>query len=261
MAEETGANAAGSVGAVETPGDGGNAAVAGSQGGDQTGETNSGTINVADLPEEMRGKTPAEISTMWGAAARVLADKNSETETQSARIAVLESAALERQQAPPEPIPDPDEGVDIKELMYEDPEKAVDVLLRRRYGETIDRLEAGIGQTAMIAARQNIGPDFDDHADAVKTILSKSSGPIDERAIQGAYYMARGLASVQADTAKAKLAIETPAPTPEVTEVDQAGPLTGLAAQIQRGSGLTEEEFIEFGEGELVVEVPGIKNA
>ncbi len=256
MVEEQGNSGAESEGAVGANADAGVPAVAGQESGDSAGTPDaSSVIDRNALPEEMRNKSPEEISLMWSAAARVLESKNSESESQNARIAQLEAAAAEQKR---EPVPDPTENVDLKELMYENPEKAVDIMLEKKYGPTVARFEAGIGETEIVRASRIIGPDFIEHEPAVRAILAKSKGPIDEAAVQGAYFMARGLASVQTDVARAKLAAETPAPTPEITEGDAPSQLQGLAKEIQRGSGLSEEDFVKFGEGELVTEVPGL---
>ena len=256
MVEESGVKGIGSEGTVGESADEGTAESGGQKGGDSAGTQDTDSIKRSELPEEMRGKTSAEISSMWGAATRVLQSKNVETDSLNNRIAQLESQALEQGAPPAEP--DPDADVDLKELMLDDPERAMDIMLNRRYSTTVNRLEKGIGETELIKASRSIGADFDEHEDAVRLILSQQSGPVTEGAVHGAYLMARGAASVQKDKAAAKLSLETPEPTPEVNESDLPGALTGLAKEIQLGSRMTEEEFLEFSTGELVVEVPGL---
>lgn len=259
MVEKAGVTGTEEVGAVGADGSEGAATAGGQTGGDQTGEgTDSSLIDRSLLPEEMRGKTPEQISMMWGAATRVLEAKNSESDSNNARIAALEAQIA----ANVEPEPDPLEGVDMKEMMLDDPVRAVDLLLEKtlekKYGNTVARLESGIGETEIVKASRTIGPDFDQHEPKVRAILASSSGDVTEASVYGAYMMARGMAAVEDDNKRKKLSAETPAPTPEVTEVDSPTQLTGLAREIQKGSGLTEEDFTKFGEGELIVEVPGL---
>lgn len=218
----------------------------------QGGAEEKRAIPVDSLPEDMRDKSPAEINRMWQTAAAVLAAKNDEVEQLNTRLRALEEAKTKE---PPEP--DPTEGVDLKEMIYDDPEKAVEIAFQRVYGKEFQRVESAVSDTVLMKVAKEIGPDFDKHEDKIRAILAGSKGPVTPDTVHGAYLMAKGLSTVEYEREARKKAAESEPPTPEVKDSDLPQ-LTDLDKQIARGMGMSEEEYIKYSGEYIEVEVPGV---
>lgn len=209
---------------------------------------------LTELPAEWAGKSAAEIRTLWETAGTVMASTNDANEAYKQRIADLEAA---RPAPIVEPVEDPDADVDMKQLIYENPEKAFDIAMRRKYGPLIDRIEENIGDTAIINARSAL-PDFERYEDTVKQLVKGAGAGVNDSLVRQAYLTAVGMEKLEADTAERSAAAARPKPEPD-PPAPKVVPVTGLAAEIMRGSGFeSEEEFNEYlaMDDEIEVEVP-----
>lgn len=221
----------------------------GAQEGSQEGASGSrNVIAMDDLPEEMRGKEPAQVQAMWNAAARALENQNNENETLKSELRQMREQLenLGRRAPEPETPPEPDLSPDeIRDKIFDDPVSAVEAVVRKKFGPLIDRLERSTGETALMRMSKKIGSDFDDYEDSVRAILANTSGPISDQTVYGAYLMARGEKAVQSDQERKKKAASSPAPTPEVNESD-APKLSSLQQQVARSMGMSEDEFTHY---------------
>lgn len=212
-------------------------------------EQNQGqTIPLDALPEDLRGKTPAEIKATLSALTKAIGTKNDESDQLKRRIADLESRLVN----PPPPQnreEDPDADKPLEELIVTKPKVAIQRALKEMgIQDRFENVERTAGAGASEAAFMRAGTefsDFDEYEDEVKAILSKTGAPASYANVRGAYFMALGARTAEGKGRETRARItengtEHPAPKPSTTR--KVRKLTALEREIARGQGFIDEK-------------------
>lgn len=201
------------------------------------------------LPEEWKGKSPAEISRIWQTAATMLDSKDEQLKAMKQQ---MESATSR----PPDPPPvQEEEEVDLKALVFDDPVKAVEIAGRKLFGPQVERINTKLASLAMMEVEREY-PDFAKYKDTVKQIVSAKQGEIEAQDVRAAYLMARGFSAVQAEQEEASRIHNEPPSPPEPSKKKPEIPELGKAIMSRMGFE-SEEEMDEWLSAEDVeMEVP-----
>jgi Asp-tRNA(Asn)/Glu-tRNA(Gln) amidotransferase A subunit family amidase len=208
------------------------------------------------MPEEWKGKSKSEITSLWTSAATVLDAKNAEVEALRQQ---LEAARTQREYTAPPPPPVPQEDpVDFRSLIFDDPEKAIDFALEKKYGRRVQEMDQTQAEIALMKVEREF-PDFDRHRDTINSILAQNKGTrISDHTVRAAYLMAKGNAAIQAEAAARAAAIHSQPPTPPGPAAKKVE-ITSLEQEVARAMGFeSDEEFAEWrdSDDEITVEVP-----
>ena len=203
---------------------------------------------VDQIPEEWQGKSAGEIRMLWNMAAQQLAAKNEQLETYK------QYASQPRVQNPMEQAPKEPE-VDLKELLYEDPEKAFDLEIQKRLRPYIQEYQQTAAETAFMSVGREYS-DFAEHEAVVKNILSQSSAPVTPQTVRATYLMAKGMRALEAEQAQARKPSVSEKPSAP-SKLESTPKLEGLEAEIATGMGMNAEEYFQYKHETLdEVEVP-----
>jgi hypothetical protein len=208
------------------------------------------------MPEEWKGKSKGEVSALWTSAATVLDAKNAEVESLRQQMESLRSQS-QFQSAPPPPPP-AEEPVDFKSLIFDDPERAIEVAMERKYGSRVKEIDQTQADLAVMKVEREY-PDFEKHRDTINAVLSQNRGmKITDQTVRAAYLMAKGNAALQAEQQARTAAIHSQPPTPPESKKPKVE-ITSLEQEVARAMGFeTDEEFAEWrdSDDEMTVEVP-----
>lgn len=204
------------------------------------------------LPDEWKGKTPQEIARVWGTAATLLDSKNNEVEALRQQLESLKSASPTPQPASPEP----EEPIDFKSLIFDDPERAVDLAVEKKYGKRVQEYERELSNVAVMKVEREFA-DFDEYRDTVNAILSNAQGRVTDQDVRSAYLLARGYKSVQDEREAAQAVHNEPPSPPEPTKKTPEIPELGKAMMSSLGF-QSEEEMDEWlnSDDDMEIEVP-----
>lgn len=204
------------------------------------------------LPDEWKGKTEQEIATLWGSAASVLSAKNDEVETLKRTLAERDTVVND----PPPPPPE-EEPIDFRSMIFDDPEKAIDAYLNKKYGTRFTDLERSRSDLALMKVEKEFS-DFDEHRDTIEQIVSrKPGGPATEHDVRAAYLMAKGLSVLEAEKEAARQIHNEPPSPPKPPEKKVEA--TELEAEVSKAMGFESiDEFVKWrdSDDEMTVEVP-----
>lgn len=191
------------------------------------------------LPEEMRGLTPdamgPAMATMW----RTM-------EAQGRQLEAMSRAAPRHAQ--PEPRAEPEEEVNLKEMIFDDPEEAVARIFEKRFGGLVSNLQSGSSAGVFADARARF-PGFAEREQKVKDLLAESGiGPemVNPTVLDRAYKQVLG---EEYSTTLSRKGTRTPSserPTPTRERKNKA-PKREFENDTERAifqaSGLNEDEY------------------
>lgn len=211
----------------------------------------------SNLPAFLRGKSESEISQIFMRMADV-------AETQSERVKRLESelrSVQEHVSRPAAPPPEPEEEIDLKDLIVDDPEKALKYFIEKNYGPQLGSIQQQLGSTILDNARMQYD-GFNEMESDIVGELKKRGIPMNKQSLDDAYYLVLGRKTREekerlrreAEATKESSPPPSSAPKPE----DQ---LTDLDRDIMRASRITSvEEYLKFRDGEFNVKLAGARN-
>lgn len=206
------------------------------------------------LPEELRGQDPETISRTLDTMTQVLRTRNEENQELRQRL-----NALEEQARRPEPQEEDLSDEELKELIYENPEEAIDKVIRKRYGSVMQSVNRANEGVAFMQARDQFGEKFEAVEDDVRTVLEQSGAAPTPENVEWAFYMAHGRRSLtQSEQEARQERKEASAPErPSPPEQESEPQLTDLEDEIRRGMNMSKEEYVEYRDAEeLVMDVP-----
>ncbi len=206
------------------------------------------------LPEQLRGKSPEEVREALNKAFQ---------STDQLNVLTQRLANLEGRIAAPAPTPTPANPPapekPLSELIYEDPEAAIRNTVAKMLGTQINNVNSFMEDTASTLVRQEL-TDFDQYKDRVDSILNATKAPRTKENLRGAYMMARGEASLDAERRAAAKRIATPEPTVNGNDPKRAKEpkISDLESQVMRQMGITDvKEYLKYRDGDFDVKVPG----
>lgn len=215
-------------------------------------EAEGGGGNVYDdiLPENLRGRSPDEVREAIAKAMQ--RDDVSKDDIKSLRRELEELKETARQpQHPPEPE-EPEKP--IEEQLYEDPEGAVDRIIRKRYGAHLADLDNRVGETVMATVSQQL-EDFDDYEEDVRDLLKRSRAPLTRENIVGAYKMVLGERAMEERKQERRKSQNPVKPKPK--EPEPKGPeLSDLEKEVALKMGLSAEEYAANRDTDFDIKVP-----
>jgi len=208
------------------------------------------------MPEEWKGKSQTEITSLWSSAATVLDARNTEVEALRTQLEAAQNVpVVAPEPAPVEPAPEP---VDFKTLIFDDPEKAIELKMEEKYGKRAEEIDQDMSQLAVLRVEREFS-DFEQHRDTVQAILAQNPGQrVTDHTVRAAYLMSKGNEALQAEKAAVAAAVhnEPPsAPEPVKAEVK----ITTVEQEVARAMGFeTDAEFAEWRDmdDDIEVEVP-----
>lgn len=163
----------------------------GGNGGDPL-EPESIELSLADLPEEFKGRSPAEVKLILSRMPGLL-------EASQGRVQQLENAmTAPPAPAEPEPEPDPMEGKTFQERFEEDPEAAIVWKVEQQYGTSFAGVTDRLGANDLQHARTVHG-DFAEHEEGILKTLKDMGAPVNAQNLQGAYELSRGRQVIEAE--------------------------------------------------------------
>ena len=196
------------------------------------------TLDVEGLPTELRGKTPQEVSDLWNLMRQSLS-----------------AAAYAREQpvAQPAAVVEPEDEKSLKDLIIEEPEKALAMWAERNYGPMLRNIAAQSQESAFLSFRDTFA-DFKDQEPKVRRIINSlgiSADQVTRDHITAAYYMAKGIGGDSATRADASLsaasaaAAVTESPTPQQIHTE-VGKLDDVSSEVAKRMGMDEKTFVEW---------------
>lgn len=201
------------------------------------------TLDIEGLPTELRGKTPQEVSDLWNLMRQSL----------SAAAYTKDTQPVAQPVAQPIAAVEPDEEKTLKELIIDEPEKALAMWAERNYGPMLRNIATSSQESMFISARDTY-PDFKEQEPKVRRIIqSLGIGPesITADHITAAFYMAKGISqdstarSVASHDAASAAANLTETPTPlEVPAA--AGKLDDLSSEVAKRMGMDDKSFAQW---------------
>lgn len=138
------------------------------------------------LPEILRGRPASEIQARLSQAFELLPTLAEQNKTLKEQIENLSKA-------PPKP-PEPEK--DLKDLILDDPETAVDRVVSAKYGDRFANLGKQVAEMTISHVGAQL-PDWEEHKELTTKILHESGSPINEANIKAAYHMAYGRAALE----------------------------------------------------------------
>lgn len=200
------------------------------------------------LPEFLRGRSADEVKRAIAEAFDGAKQANSELRNLKGELDQIKESLR------PKAEPDPKDEKPLDELLYENPEEAIDRVIRKRYGSRFAGLEEQVGSTTLATLRSEL-PDFTEVEDDVDDLLKRSNAPRTRANIIGAYKMALGERAMaeRAQASRKAAAPERPKPPKEEGKKPQ---ISSLEHEIAERLGLTDEEYITSRDTPMNVKVP-----
>lgn len=190
-------------------------------------------LDHADLPAELRGRSPKEVAEVWGLMRQA--------------ISAAATNASRSPEAPPAPKEPAKPSRPLKELILDDPEEAIRVVVEKTYGPVVTSLLQSAGSSHLAAAKARF-PDFEKHEPIVRELLKTiPADQITERAINSAYYMAVGMEAkkpgtgLPASRAAGVVDPPTPAPAPK-----PAATISDTEREIAARLGKSEADYLAW---------------
>lgn len=213
------------------------------------------SIPIDVLPEDLQGRSPAEIKFLLGRMSESLVNSNATSKDLKERLAQLEESVKN----PPKPKePDPDDDISDEELIVKNPEKAISRILERKgVTKQFENLGSQVSEATFSLVGSKI-PDFNEYEEDVRNILKSSKSPVDEAHILGALKMAVGdrFLADKAKNARKSGSLETPKDDESLGK-PKFGELSGIEKEIFDASGLSREDYERYKTDEYMeVKVP-----
>src|SRR5690606_23759496 len=188
-----------------------------------------------DLPEEIR-RLPAAQRKMaiqgLITAARSAAQMRQELEKLKAKPDSEKSGAEKQKEKR------------LEDLIYDNPEEAIDQVTQKRYGGRLKAIEEISGRAAFTLVEREY-PDLMEYEEDIKQILEASGADSTPENIIGAYSMAVGQRTIQ-ERRREKQRVDNPE-MPKGGDATKAKPkLTDLEREIMLGMGMDEEKYLEL---------------
>jgi len=195
------------------------------------------TIPLEVLPEELRGKSQAEIKFMLERMADSTVSSSQQIRELREQLEAVRSRVEEK---PPEP--DPFAEVSDEELIVQNPSAAIKrVLEREGLLARFDGLAGTVQETIWDTVRTQI-PDFGEHEDNIKAMLKQTGTPVTRQNVVSAYTMSVGMKALQERNRKTRENINRVDPEPPKDD-DKLPELSGLEADIFESSGMTRAQW------------------
>lgn len=196
------------------------------------------TIPLDVLPEELRGRSQAEIKFML----ERMADSTASSSAQIRELREQLESVRHKVEAPP-PEPDPFEEVSDEELIVQNPTAAIKrVLEREGLLAKFDGLAGTVQQTVYESVKREI-PDFAEHEETITQMLKQTNTPVTRQNLIGAYTMSVGMKTLQEKQRSSRKASTITRVDTETETKEELPELSGLEADIFATSGMTRAQW------------------
>jgi len=203
------------------------------------------------LPEFLRGRSPDEVRQAISQAFDGAKEANTELRNLKGELDQIKQHLNQ----PKAEEPDPKDDKPLDELLYENPEEAIDRVVRKRYGHRFAGLEDQVGTTVLATLRNEL-PDFAEVEDDVDDLLKRSGAPRTRANIVGAYKMALGERAMAERAQASRKAAAPERPKPPKDEGKKKPKISSLESEIAERLGLTKEEYIDSRDNPMDIKVP-----
>lgn len=205
-------------------------------------------VNAADIiPDEFKGKDPAEIKILLSQMPRIVKAQKEEMESLRLQMAGINPPnVVHGAPVVVEPVKTAEEVQKaFEDLFDKDPRAAIKQFIAEEYAPTIDGMNTRLDASDLARVRLSM-PNFGEFEEAVTDLLTRSGSPATEANIRGAYAMAVGNKEIekQALLSRAK---DNPLPVTPVPELDTKVPdLTPLQEEVRQQMGISAEDYVKF---------------
>lgn len=202
-------------------------------------------LSAADiLPEEFRGRDPAEVRLMLNQMPRIV--KAQKEELESLRLQVGGAGRPDVTHGPVEVQKTPEElQQEFEELFEANPREAIRKFVEVEYGPRFGQVESRVGEAEFRLVKQSV-PDFGEYEEEIRLLLQQSGVPATQQNIMGAYTMAVGNREIQKRQQRLRMAEESPKASPSPSELEEKVELTDLEQEVASSMGLSNEEFARY---------------
>lgn len=258
--EENAGNAGGNGGDAGPPPESGQ----GSQGGegdeglsgDAAGQAQAFPVDT--LPEQLRGRSPAEVKLILGQMVSGIQSGAAELQRLREENERLRSGPGIATPAPKKE--EPEEA--LEEMILKDPAKAVAKIVEERYGKRFTELESGAGE-GIFAYMRGQDPTFAEYEPDVREALRKSGSPINQQSVHAAFLMTAGQKALEmrknAESKKTAGAEKGGSGDKEGGKKKEPT-LTELEKEVARGMRIDEKKYAEakkaWNDGSFKINVP-----
>jgi hypothetical protein len=194
------------------------------------------TIPADILPEEFRGRDLAEVKLILGQMPTIIHNQREELERVKNLGQPQSPAALGQEEEP----------VDLRELMEENPEAAMEHYISKRYGPQITAMEDRIGE-GEISRFKSEHPNFAEYEEDVRTLLTASRQPATRENLHGAYAMAVGNRQILNSAQQRRAEAEAIKAAPPPGEEEKTRDLSPLEAEVAKALRMSPEDYVKYG--------------
>lgn len=204
---------------------------------------NPNALPVELLPPEMRNMSQEQIRQALAAVPTLV---------KRAKDLAAENETLKKQTTPtPEPKA---KQKDLNQLIYEDPEGAVDQVLQSKYGQRFQRLEQQANDTAFILAERQY-PEISEYRTEIESILEATGVEPTVENITGALAMAVGQKTI-ADRRAAAVAADNIEPSAGGSGDERKPKVDKIEEEFARMMGFSNERYAELRDRGNYMDIP-----
>jgi hypothetical protein len=200
------------------------------------------------LPEEFKGRDPAEVRLLLSQMPKIVRSQKEELENLRTQLAgggaptVTHGAPAE----PPEPKLSPEEeAAKFAEKFDKDPVQALREFVHGELSGNLGRLDERVGETEFTLVKQSI-PDFHEFEDDVRGILSRTRSPATQENIRNAYTYLVGQRTLQRKEQELRAQASSPPAAATPDNAEKKVELTALQQEVANSMGLSAEEYAEY---------------
>lgn len=194
------------------------------------------------LPDEFKGRDPAEVRLLLSQMPRIVKAQKEELET--LRLKMAGASAPTNVPAPPQKSPE-EVQKEFEDLFTENPREAIKKFVEQEYGGRFGSVEQRIGDTEFRLVSQSV-PDFGEYEEDVRQLLQSSGAPATQQNIMGAYTMAVGNRELQKRMQRQRMATNAPKAEPTPTPEKEVPELSPLQQEVASSMGLSAEEYVKY---------------
>ena len=202
-------------------------------------------ISASDIiPEEFRGRDPAEIRLLMSQMPRIV--KAQKEELDNIRIQMAGGGAATVTHGPPVIQKTVEETqAEFEELFDKDPRAAIKQFIADEYAPTLQGMNSRLNASDMARVRSSM-PSFGDFEEDVTSLLTQSGAEATEANIRGAYAMAVGNREIQRQATVARAAENPILATPAPDSGKKLPELSKLQNDVREQMGLSVEDYHKY---------------
>lgn len=215
-------------------------------GGDPYSEMRAADI----LPEEFKGRDPAEVRLLLSRMPQIVKAQKEELQNLRMQLSGGTAPTVTHGAPDPEPQKSPEERAEeFAEKFDKNPMEAIRQFVEEEYAPQLSNINQRVGETEFRLVKQTVD-DFEEYEDDVRALLEQSRSPATQGNIMAAYAMAVGQREIQKREQRVRQSASSPPANPAPDPTEKTPELTPLQAEVASSMGLTPEEFIKYSDGD-----------